>query len=286
MMTRVVLVLTIVALLFAIAWYAGFYLADQERKAFLTRHVISPDAKAVIDLSPTRYANLPDPVRRYFDYAFNGQTSVKAHWVEWQERGDFLLPVGQFTTRGQQASQARKPIYAWTGSFWRYGLPLLESRDAFHLDGHNMRAKLFGWITVMHTDYETPEEIDSLYSYLVLRYYGQAPVIPWALLPNDYVSWQAVNTTSARLVITHPGLRGNYLVTFAADGRIKQMAIEQFLLEGNHVMQREVGMKQNYQEVNGFRVPTQMDYRWYLEDGTLSSHYQFEIGDIQLHSDN
>lgn len=139
------------------------------------------------DVDPARIANLPAPVQRYFDYAFNGQTEVTLRGVRWREEGDFLLPVGEFRAHGGQVSRPDMPVYIWSGTFHRFGLPIIESRDAYLDGGHNMRAKLFGWITAMHTDYEQPEQIASLHSYLTLRYYGQAPLMPWALLPNGYV---------------------------------------------------------------------------------------------------
>ena len=66
------------------------------------------------------------------------------------------------------------------GTFWRFGLPLIESRDAFIGAEHDMRAKLLGWLKVMHTDYADRKDVASLHSYLLLRYFGQAPLMPWA----------------------------------------------------------------------------------------------------------
>jgi hypothetical protein len=269
-------------LLVVVIWALGFFIAARESAAALQDQIIGPTHSITIDLSPAVYADLPDPVRRYFDFAFNGQTEVTVHFVEWAERGDFLLPVGQFFARGRQVSRPTTPAYVWSGTFFRFGLPLLESRDAFYLVRHDMRAKLFGWMKVMHTDYADPAEIASLHSYLVLRYYGQAPLMPWALLPNPHVGWRARDDRSAWLEITEPGLAGRYLVTFAPDGRIERMETDRLLMEGNGTMQREVGLKLDYGVRNGFNVPTRMDYRWVLGDGSLGSHYAFEVSDLRI----
>ncbi|NKE46195.1 hypothetical protein HB662_15520 [Roseomonas frigidaquae] len=59
-----------------------------------------------IDLRPDVHAGLQAPVRRYFDFAFNGQAAVTLRAVDWTEQGDFLLPVGRFRVQGRQRSQA------------------------------------------------------------------------------------------------------------------------------------------------------------------------------------
>lgn len=260
----------------------GFFRTARENARLVNAEILGAVPVVTIDLGPETYADLPVPVRRYFDFAFNGQTEVSLRATRWREEGDFLLPVGEFRARGRQINRPVDPIYAWTGTFHRLGLPIIESRDAYLGDRHDMRAKLFGWIKVMKTDYDRPEQIASLHSYLTLRYFGQAPLMPWALLPNEYVKWEPRDDRSALLRITRAGLDGAYIVHFGEDGRIAEMATERLLMEGNWIMQKEHGRKLDYREIGGFMVPTRMEYRWTLEDGTLSSHYSFAVHDLEL----
>lgn len=281
-MRLTVVAVTIAMLALAATWALGFARADRENRAFICEQVIARAAVRTIDLRPPVYADLPAPVRRYFDFAFNGQQEVVTDWVDWSEQGDFLLPVGRFQASGGQTSQPSDPVYAWTGRFRRFGLPIIESRDAFVVDRHDMRAKLLGWFTVMHTDYTDPADRASLHSYLLLRYYGQAPLMPWALLPNGHVRWIAIDDASAYLEITCAGLAGRYLVNFGPDGRIDSMDTDRLLMEGNGTMQRETGRKLDYREVGGFRIPTRMDYRWTAADGSLVSQCEFTVENLRL----
>ena len=281
MFIRLLVAIFLSVLLLAALLTFGLYRAQRENQAIVRSNVEGPSSTTTIDLRPHAYAELPAPVRRYFDFAFSGHKQVTVDWTEWLESGDFLLPVGKFQTAGHQYNRAQAPVYAWTGTFSRYGVPLLESRDAFFLDRHDMRAKLFGWLKIMHTDYEDNEKLASLHSYLVLRYYGQAPLMPWALLPNEYVGWVAKDEGSAYLEVTRKGLEARYLVTFGPDGRIDRMETDRLLMEGNGTMQKEVGLKLDYGQVNGFVVPSRMDYRWTLADGSLASHYQFEVSGVR-----
>jgi hypothetical protein len=278
---RSFIIIAVVLLLAIVVLALGMLRANAENKAIIAKHIVKPSQVRTFDLRPHVYAGLPAPVRRYFDYAFNGREEVKVDWTEWTESGNFLLPVGRFRSSGWQVNRADEPIYAWTGKFAKAGIPLIESRDAFFLDKHNMRAKLFGWLKVMHTDYQDDAEIASLHSYLVLRYYGQSPLMPWAMLPNPYVKWVANDDTSAYLEVSIDGLASRYLVTFGTDGRIDSMATDRLLMEGNHTMQQEVGRKLDYENINGFMIPTRMDYRWTLEDGSLVSHYAFKVDSVK-----
>lgn len=106
--------------------------------------------------------------------------------------------------------------------------------------------------------------------------------MPWALLPNEHVEWQARGETSALLRITRPGQEGAYIVRFAADGQIEEMASDRLLMKGNGIMQFELGRKLDYREMGGFMIPTRMDYLWTLEDGSISSHYQFSVSEMAL----
>lgn len=273
--------LLIPVLLLVTLWLAGLWRAQRENAHWIEQHVVHKAQPRTIDLRRAVYRDLPAPVRQYFDFAFNGRDEVTVDWVDWREQGEFMLPIGRFKAKGGQASQGSEPVYAWTGTFWRFGLPLIESRDAFIGAEHDMRAKLLGWLKVMHTDYADRKDVASLHSYLLLRYFGQAPLMPWALLPNAHVKWRAKDETSAYLEITRPGLTGRYLVRFGGDGHISSMETDRLLMEGNGSMQRETGLKLDYRDVNGFRVPTRMDYKWVADDGRLISHYTFHVESVR-----
>ena len=143
-----------------------------------------------------------------------------------------------------------------------------------------MRAKALGTKTVMSTDY-TAEQKESLYAYLMLRYYGTALDFPWALLPNEYVKWSPIDDQHVYLDITYNNLKGRYLVTINEKGQITKLETPEYMLHGNSQKLREVGEKSDYKEINGFMIPTHMNYKWYTESNELDSHYEFDIYDIK-----
>lgn len=267
----------------ALIVYIGFSISANENKIIKNTYIYSKKLPDTFKLEEQVYSQLPNPVQKYFKYAFNGKKEIQVKYVEWNERGNFTLPVGHFNTKAQQSSITSAPIYIWDGKFYSKAIPFMpfiESRDAFMLNQHNMRAKLLGLIKVMKTDYLSQREKDLLHSNLILRYYGTALNFPWALLPSKYVYWEAIDHSNAYLILNYNNYKGRYKVTFGSDGKIIKMETTDFMLHGNDGKLKEIAKKSNYKEINGFMVPTKMDYSWFREDGVLDSHYEFEITSI------
>ena len=277
-----------VIILGAVVILSGVYLSGFIKSSFenkkLRQELIKDQKTQEITLDLEKYTDLPEPVRKYFEYTFNGKKSININHVFWQEKGIFKLPVSEnyFAIKSAQTSITTEPKYMWEGLYMHRKLkfPVLESRDAFSIDKHNMRAKAFGQKTVMSTNY-SEEEKKSLYTYLMLRYYGTAPDFPWALLPNEYIKWLPVDDKHAYLEISYKDLKGKYLVTFNEKNQIVQMETEDYMLHGNDSRLREVGKKSEYKEINGFMVPTHMEYTWYMENGEIDSNYIFDINKIE-----
>lgn len=276
-----VIILAVLLLVGIVIASGGFVVSAVQHQHLIHAYVDELAHTERISLSPERYEALPEPVQRYFRFAFADRDSIEVASVHWQETGQFLLPVGEFSIRASQHSRIDSPGYVWHGFYTtHFGLPMLDSHDAFMPGQHNMRAKLLGYHTVMQTDYQQPADVQALHSYLALRYFGSAPAFPWVLLPGEYHRWEAHNDEQAWLVLDHEHLEGRYLVTFGEDGRITQMETPDLMLHGNFSRLREVGQKLDYEQMNGLMVPTRYDYRWYDEEGALDSHYQFALRDL------
>jgi hypothetical protein len=260
----------------------GFLRAARADARVIRDDVLGSARPVTFDLGAEALASLPAPVHRYLAFAFNGCDAITLRAVSWREAGRFDLPIGRFATRARQVSRAAEPVFAWCGLFRRGPVPILESRDALLDSRHEMGARLAGWVPVMRADYTRPEELASLRSNLTLRYFGQAPLMPWALLPGPHIAWEAGDARSALLRLTGAGLAAAYHVRFGEDGRIEEMRSDRLLLEGNGVWQAEVGQKLDWREVAGFRVPTRLDYVWTGADGRVTARYGFTVSDLAL----
>lgn len=260
----------------------GLVLSSIQHRALVRRYIERPAYETTIAVTPDRYATVPQPVQRYFRFAFGETESVAVRTVRWREEGDFQLPVGEFSVRSSQHSSAVGVAYVWRGVYRIAGwMPFLESRDAFSGAQHNMRAKILGYITVMDTDYADDRDVESLHEYLTLRYFGTAVTFPWALLPGESHHWEAENESQAWLVLNDASADARYLVTFAPSGEITRMETPGVMLHGNGSMLREVGTKGGYREVEGMMVATEMEYFWYTANEELDSWYHPRLTDIR-----
>ncbi len=280
---KVIIGIIIIIVILVGVYLSGFVRSNFENKK-LREELVENAQTTDINLDISKYPDLPEPVKRYFIYTFNGKKSIKIKNVFWKEKGKFKLPISEkyFGIKSAQTSLTTEPKYMWEGLYSNatFKFPVLESRDSFSIDSHNMRAKALGTKTVMSTDY-TAEQKESLYAYLMLRYYGTALDFPWALLPNEYVKWSPIDDQHVYLDITYNNLKGRYLVTINEKGQITKLETPEYMLHGNSQKLREVGEKSDYKEINGFMIPTHMNYKWYTESNELDSHYEFDIYDIK-----
>ncbi len=138
----------------------------------------------------------PAPVQRYIKYVFKDNKPVKVRGIQWKERGEFILPdAGKFSMSAWQVSRMDEVIYIWRGFMKKLGgLITLESLDSFNRNTHEMRAKLYGLKTIMSSSYNDPAEVNSLHSYLMLRYYGTALNFPWVLFTSPNIEWKAIDS--------------------------------------------------------------------------------------------
>lgn len=271
-------------LISAVLILCGVMLYVSEREAEGFRSALKNRASgSAVRVTAAEIEKLPEPVRRYFRYALGDSEEFSGGLVSWQEKGDFYLPgPGHFSMSAGQVSRTDAPDYVWRGFMKKLGgLITLESRDAFSTDSHDMRAKLFGMKTIMSSRYSSEEELNSLHSYLMLRYYGTALNFPWTLLTSSNISWTHIDADRALMTAEYGDYKSEYVVTFSGDGSISMMEGTEYQLHGNDEYLKETAYKSGYVEWNGVMVPTEMRYVWRDREGAETT-YQFRIYNIQI----
>lgn len=235
------------------------------------------------DIDQLNISSLPEPVQRYINFAFKGKKQFDANVVSWKERGDFNLPeIGHFSMSSWQVSRTDAPYYVWRGFMKKLGgLITLESRDAFMFDRHDMRAKFFGLKTIMKSGYVKSEDVNSVYSYLMLRYFGTSLNFPWGLVTSPHIKWTAIDENSALMTAAYNDLKADYIVSFDGIGRVVKMEGTEYHLHGNNELLKETAYKSDYVEWNGVMVPTAMHYVWTDKAGNETS-YKFRIYNMEI----
>ncbi|NLV67351.1 MAG: hypothetical protein GXY14_06715 [Spirochaetes bacterium] len=88
---------------------------------------------------------------------------------------------------------------------------------------------------------------------------------PTSLLPSEYVSWSAVDSSTAILDMNYNGLSVYYKVSFNAKNEISR--IETKLYMDGKRFEIWIGTPYDYREINGTIIPVKIEGAWDLDSG-------------------
>lgn len=187
-------------------------------------------------------SELPEPVQRYFAFAFRGP--VPRHSiVRLEAEGDFRRPLTETfaPTTAEQVIAIGEPALMFSAT--TPVMPGIWARayDFFAEGEMEMEAKIVSAITVVD-EKETPE----LNRISLRRWLLESALYPQALLPGGPVRWEPVDDDSARAVVEAEGLRAALIAHFDAEGRMTHMTAEEdgdlttpYHGSGEHVTRRD-----------------------------------------------
>ena len=220
------------------------------------------------------HADLPAPVRRYFDYVFVEPGEPTA-FVELTMAGEFRRPL----TDGFNPTTAEQTIAVGTPSLMFSArtslLPGLWARAYdFYADGTmEMRAEIMSTITVVDEG-ATPE----LNQTSLRRWLLESPLYPAALLPGGPVRWVPIDDTHARAIVAADGLEASLVATFGPDGSLVSFHAEHdgdlttpYHGSGEHVLRGD------YRLVDGMMIP----HSFTISRAAGGETFPFWIGEIE-----
>lgn len=200
----------------------------------------------------SKIKSLPEPVKRYFEFALP-RDHHPIRRAEMSMEGDFRRPL----TKGFAPATAEQTIAAGVPAFVFSGttpiIPGIWARmyDAFANLRMEMKAKIFSAFTVVH-EKETP----ALNQTSLRRWLMESTLFPMALLPGGPVSWEPIDDTRARAIVTADGLKASLVATFRSDGSLERLDAEEdgdlttpYHGSGEHVM------RDDYRLISGMMIP-------------------------------
>ena len=252
----------------AAAAVAGGILWDRDTARAVRRLGSAPTGNGAEPsrFSPGQLADLPAPVRRYFEFALTpGRPLVRR--ARLTQRGEFLSrpegPWSPFTAVEHFA--VTPPGFVWDASIRIAPLVAVRVRDSY-LEGEGaMLGKLGGLVPVVDV-HGGPEIAEAA----LQRYLAEAVWLPTALLPGAGVAWTAVDDTTARATLADRGTSAWIEFRFAPGGEIAGTSTERYrAVDGKQVLTPWVGRFWDYERVQGMIVPREGDVAWVLPEGRL-----------------
>ncbi len=245
---------------------------------------------------PAIVGDLPDPVRRYFEFVFTDpalnaeEASAPAHvetthvemtHVEMTMSGEFRRPLteGFSPTTAEQTTAIGVPALMFSARTTMAPGLWARAYDAYSNGEMEMKAKVLSTLTVVD-ETETPE----LNQTSLQRWLLESPLYPAALLPGGPVRWESIDDTRARAVVAADGYEAAMVATFRPDGSLESFDAEHdgdlttaYHGSGEHVMRTD------YRPVDGMMIPHGFTIAR-AADGELHPFWIGEIETIRFHS--
>jgi len=223
---------------------------------------------------------LPVPVRRWLESS-GAADHERISFVKLKQTGEIKTDPGQeewSSTEAEQVFNADEPSFVWSVNMQMMPGVTLSGKDLFMNGEGQMLIKLYSMITMVD---ETGDKIDSG---ALQRFLSEIVWFPMAAV-NDYISWSAIDSTTAEATMSWQGISETVRFHFTNEGDVTRITADRYMGGGMEAMRRPWTVRVlNTGEFGGVRVPTEADVSWELETG-LFTWYRFKITDLQYMAD-
>lgn len=224
---------------------------------------------------------LPLPVQRYFRYALKeGQEYLT--FIQVKASGDFKRPLDQTASKFtvDQTISADPPGLVFSATMKPNSFTWFLIRDKYYHAQGGMHVNLFSGFNVLNQ-----VGGNELNTTTLIRWAGEAVMMPTALLPSQYLHWEPIDETSARAIITDGDLRGSVRFFFNDIGEIVRCESDDRydMIDGRFQKVGSIAYRSHYQEYNGIKIPMKFNILRVLPDGKQEEFWKGEVMDIRFH---
>jgi len=244
---------------------------DGEARALLAA---SSGSAAVVEAQ--ELDKLPPPVRRWL-VASGTVGHPRATTVRLKQRGELRTGPDKpwMPVAAEQYFSVDPPGFVWGVNARMMGVLPIAGRDRY-ADGHgHMLIKLASFLTVADG---VGAEIDQG---AMLRYLGEIVWFPSAAL-SDTITWEAIDTRSARATMVYGGTSASAVFTFGDDGRLTSLSAQRYMSAGGGArLEKWVIPVTESRIVRGIDMPVRGNAVWKLPAGDFD-YYRWEITDVEV----
>jgi hypothetical protein len=226
-------------------------------------------------INQTDLMTLPGPVQKWLQHS---QVVGKERIVTLRTKQDVSLRLKEnqpwMNAQVEQYFRTDKPGFIWAVDIKMAPFLHITGRDKY-FEGHgNMLIKVQSLITVANG---SGKEIDQA---TLLRYLAEMMWFPTAAL-SDYIHWEEVNANSAKATMSYKGVTASGVFSFNEKGEVLSFVAQRYGdFDGEYRMETWSCVMTEYNEFNGFKVPSEGDLIWKLKTGDFH-WYHFKVKDIE-----
>jgi hypothetical protein len=209
--------------------------------------------------------SLPEPIQRYLNYAqVVGKESIRA--VRLRQQGVMRTQPGQkwLSFVAQQYFTTTPPAFLWHATMRLFPFAWIAATDRFTGGHGNMRIQLMSIIPMGNA--RGPEMDQSE----MQRYLAEMIWFPTAWL-SDTIEWQAIDAHSVKATMRASGVKAAVVLHVNEQGQLTQVTADRYKEEhGHYLLAPWSGQVDEYQEVEGMRIPTRIAITWHLASGDFT----------------
>lgn len=265
-------------------FFIGFILFILLNKYLFRKQVLSEiknltllfSEKMNLTSAPIELDQLPAPVQRYLDYC-NATESEEATFLQMKHKGSFRTDPGQkwMPIVGEEYFTVNRPGFIWFAKLKPAPFFWIQARDRYVKGEGRMTIKL--WSTFTMAD----PKGDELDVSALIRFLLEMPLFPKAFLSATYIIWESIDNSTARAYIQDGELKASGIFHFNdRDELIFAETNDRYREQnGKFIKQKWTARYDNYQEMNGIRIPTETIVAW--DDGEEFQYARFIITDVK-----
>lgn len=229
-------------------------------------------------VQPSDIEGMPLPVQKWLKQS---NSIGRERIISTRTKQDITLRLKQDQAwmKGQVEQYFRidDPGFIWYADIQMAPLFHISGRDQY-IDGHgHMLIKALSLLTVADGQ---GKEIDQG---TLLRYLAEIMWSPSAAL-NEYITWEAINDTSAKATMSYKGVTASGIFTFNEQGEVLSFEAERYgEFDGEYRLETWTCVIQDHQEFNGINVPSQGDLIWKLDSGDFH-WYHFVVRELEYNN--
>lgn len=112
------------------------------------------------------------------------------------------------------------------------------------------------------------------------RYLSEVVWFPTAALSN-YITWEKIDSLSARAIMNYKGSTGSGVFYFNSEGNFIKFSTMRYMGSGDEAVLKEwIITAKEYQIINGINIPVILDVTWKLDSGDFK-WFALQVYDVE-----
>ncbi|WP_394236542.1 DUF6920 family protein [Niallia oryzisoli] len=228
-------------------------------------------------ISEQELNSLPSIVQKWLHQTgIVGKEEMKTVYLK--QRGQMKLKTDQkewYRAEAEQYVRIEEPGFIWKVDMKMLPFVHVAGKDRFQEGNGTMTMKIGSLIPVVNVAGNKKVDESSLQRYLL-----ELPIYPSAAL-QPYITWEEMDEKTAKAAMTYKGISGSAIFHFNNQGELVKISALRYKDSDEKAKRMEcIGEIQDYEIMNGIKIPAKIDISWMLEEGKFT-WYTLEIYDYQ-----